>query len=66
MSDRPNQWALPYNAACLAALAGNTDEALDWLHKALELNQEEIYEYLREDSDLDNIREDPRFQELLK
>jgi len=66
MSDRPDQWALPYNAACLASLAGNPDEAIDWLHKALELNQEEIYEYLRSDSDLDNIREDPRFQELLK
>ena len=66
MSDRPDQWALPYNAACLASLAGNPDEAIDWLHKALELNQEEIYEYLREDSDLNNIRDDPRFQELLK
>jgi len=66
MSDRPDQWALPYNAACLASLAGNPDEAIDWLHKALELNQEEIYEYLRSDSDLDNIRDDPRFQELLK
>jgi len=66
MRDQPEHWALPYNAACLAALAGNTDEAIDWLHKALELNHEEIYGYLREDSDLDNIRDDPRFQELLK
>jgi mannose-6-phosphate isomerase-like protein (cupin superfamily) len=66
MRDQPDQWELPYNAACLASLAGNTDEAIDWLHKALELNQDEIYGYLREDSDLDNIRSDPRFQELLQ
>ena len=66
MSDQPDHWALPYNAACLASLTGNTDEALDWLQKALALNQEEIYDYLREDSDLDNLRDDPRFQELLQ
>ncbi len=66
MRDQPQSWALPYNAACLASLAGNADEALGWLHKALDLNQEEIYQYLREDSDLDNVRDDPRFQELLR
>jgi mannose-6-phosphate isomerase-like protein (cupin superfamily) len=66
MAERPDSWALPYNAACIASLFGNTDDALAWLHKALEMNQDEIYEYLREDSDLDNIRNDPRFQELLK
>ena len=66
MADRPDSWALPYNVACLEALGGHADEAIACLRRALELNQEEIYEYLREDSDLDNIRDDPRFQELLK
>lgn len=65
MSDMPEYWALPYNAACLEALSGNADEALEWLRRALELNQSEIHEYLREDSDLDSLRDDPRFQELL-
>ena len=65
MEKRPEMWALPYNAACLESLAGNSDEAVAWLRKALELNQKEIYDYLREDSDLDNVREDPRFQDLL-
>jgi len=66
IAKRPEMWALPYNAACLEALAGNADEAFALLHKALELNQTEIREYLEGDSDLDNIRDDPRFQELLK
>lgn len=65
MDDRPDVWALPYNAACLEALAGNADEALTLLHRALELNQTEIREYLENDSDLDSLRGDPRFQELL-
>jgi adenylate cyclase len=63
---RPEMWALPYNAACLESLAGNADEAFAMLERARELAPpEEISGYLREDSDLDNIRDDPRFQELL-
>jgi uncharacterized cupin superfamily protein len=66
MEARPDDWALPYNAACLEALSGEADEAFRWLHRALELNRIEIYDYLREDADLDAIRGDARFQELLR
>ena len=62
---RPEMWELPYNAACLEALSGNADEAVALLQRTLELNREEIYEYLRGDSDLDGIRDDERFRELL-
>jgi mannose-6-phosphate isomerase-like protein (cupin superfamily) len=65
MEEHPESWELPYNAACLEALAGNSDEAFAFLRHALELEQTEIREYLENDSDLDNIRNDPRFQELL-
>jgi mannose-6-phosphate isomerase-like protein (cupin superfamily) len=65
MAKRPEMWALPYNAACLEALEGNADEAFAFLARALELNQTDIREYLEHDDDLDNIRADPRFQELL-
>ncbi|HZS31155.1 MAG TPA: cupin domain-containing protein [Gaiellaceae bacterium] len=66
MEKRPEMWALPYNAACLESLAGNADEAFAMLARARELAPaDEIAEYLREDSDLDNLRNDPRFQELL-
>ncbi len=65
MEARPESWALPYNAACLEALSGNTDEAIAFLQRALELDQAEIHDYLANDSDLDSLRDDPRFQELL-
>jgi len=66
MADRPEMWELPYNAACLEALSASVDEALEYLRRALEMAPpEEIARYLREDSDLDNLRDDPRFQELL-
>jgi len=66
MDKRPETWALPYNLACLEALSGNADEAFEALRRARELAPpEQIESYLREDTDLDGIREDPRFQELI-
>lgn len=63
MERRPDSWALPYNLACLEALAGNADEAFAMLERIP--NGPELRGYLESDSDLDNIRDDPRFQELL-
>ena len=63
MERRPDSWALPYNMACLEALAGNSDEAFAMLERIP--NGPELRGYLENDSDLDNIRDDPRFQELL-
>ncbi len=65
MADQPDSWALPYDAACLEALSGNAGEAIALLRRALELDQDEIYGYLREDGDLDSLRDDPSFRELL-
>lgn len=64
MADWPRSWAVPYNAACWEALAGNADAAFDHLHQALELNEEAVREYLSHDADLDSLREDPRWQDL--
>jgi mannose-6-phosphate isomerase-like protein (cupin superfamily) len=63
MERRPDSWALPYNLACLEALAGNSDEAFAMLERIP--NGPELRGYLENDSDLDNLRDDPRFQELL-
>ena len=63
MERRPDSWALPYNMACLEALAGNSDEAFAMLERIP--NGPELRGYLENDSDLDNLRDDPRFQELL-
>jgi hypothetical protein len=62
--ERPESWAMTYNSACWEALAGNPDEAFEHLRRARELNADEVRRYMAEDSDLDSLREDPRFQEL--
>jgi adenylate cyclase len=61
----PNDSIVHYNAACLYALAGDADRAIDCLanchRKVGNLNRE----WLMHDSDLDSVREHPRFQEIL-
>jgi hypothetical protein len=61
----PEAWQGPYNAACFEALAGETDAALDYLRAAVERNPAEIKRYAPDDSDLDSIRADPRYTELM-
>jgi tetratricopeptide (TPR) repeat protein len=66
IAEKPDYWATAYNAGCFEALAGNPDAAFEHLRRAKELDSEgDTAQYFREDSDLDPLREDPRFQELL-
>jgi tetratricopeptide (TPR) repeat protein len=66
IAEKPGYWATTYNAGCFEALAGNADAAFEHLRRAKELDAEgHSAQYFREDSDLDPIRDDPRFQELL-
>ena len=59
------RYAVPlYNLACCESLAGRTDDALEHLRQAIEL-QDGMRSYAKEDSDLDPIREEPRFEELV-
>ncbi len=51
-----------YNAACSFALAGNTDEALKYAERSLELG----WVNFEGDKDFDSIREEPRFKAVLK
>ena len=53
-----------YNLACCESLAGRTDDAVEHLGQAIEL-QERLREYAKTDSDLDPIRGEPAFQELV-
>ena len=62
---QPNEWQGAYNAACFEALAGETEAALDYLQRALDLDQREVRRYAPDDTDLDSIRDDPRYSELL-
>jgi len=63
--ERPDAWAMVYNYGCWEALAGNPEEAIAHLRRAREMNPDEIRPYLEGDTDLDPLRDDPRFQELL-
>lgn len=53
-----------YNVACCESLAGRKDEAIAHLRRAIELSERSRL-FLEGDSDLDPIREDPAFKELL-
>lgn len=66
ISDKPDYWAVHYNAGCFEALGGDADAAFEHLRRAKELDADgDSARYFRGDSDLDPVREDPRFQELL-
>ena len=60
----PNDPMLLYNLGCIHALAGDPEEALECLDRAVAggLSQKD---WLIHDSDLDSIRSHPRFQELM-
>jgi quercetin dioxygenase-like cupin family protein len=58
------QWGKHYNLACYEAMAGEADAAFEHLRAALELNREQVGNWLPHDTDLDPLRDDPRFEEL--
>ncbi|HEY3551963.1 MAG TPA: cupin domain-containing protein [Gaiellaceae bacterium] len=65
IAEKPDYWPTSYNAGCFEALAGNPDAAFEHLRRARELDAGgDSAQYFREDSDLDPLREDPRFQEF--
>ncbi|MEM7244715.1 MAG: M56 family metallopeptidase [Acidobacteriota bacterium] len=53
-----------YNVACAQSLAGNVGPGLDWLAKAMDLGFHDLH-HVSSDDDLDNLRSDPRFDELV-
>ena len=62
---RPNDPLAHYNLACSYALLKRPDQALKTLRRAVELGYRD-FRYMREDRDLDAIRHDPRFRQLLR
>jgi tetratricopeptide (TPR) repeat protein len=60
----PENASLLYDLACLEALQGRTDDAIEHLHTALEA-QPKFKEYALKDDDLASIRDDPRFVEAV-
>jgi tetratricopeptide (TPR) repeat protein len=64
LAENPSYPDLFYNVACCESLAGRKDEAIAHLRRAIELS-ERTRSFLEGDSDLDPLREDPAFEELL-
>jgi tetratricopeptide (TPR) repeat protein len=61
---RPGDALAHYNLACSYALLKRTEQAIKNLRRAIELGYRD-FRYLKEDRDLDSIRHDPRFRQLL-
>jgi mannose-6-phosphate isomerase-like protein (cupin superfamily) len=57
----PNDAGLVYDVGCWEALAGRREDALAHLRRAFELAPEKVREWAANDTDLDSIRDDPRF-----
>jgi len=60
----PNYAALAYNVACCEALAGRSEDAIEHLRLAFE-HMDELRNLATKDSDLDSLRDEPAFQELV-
>jgi tetratricopeptide (TPR) repeat protein len=66
IAEKPDYWPTHYNAGCWEAQAGNADAAFAHLRRAKELDADGASaEYFRGDTDLDPLREDPRFEKFL-
>jgi tetratricopeptide (TPR) repeat protein len=60
----PEYADLAYNLACVESLAGRKEDALEHLRRSIE-RSESSRELARTDSDLDAIRAEPAFEELV-
>jgi tetratricopeptide (TPR) repeat protein len=53
-----------YNIACVHALRNDKDKALEWLKKAVDAGFTNA-DHIETDSDMDSVREDPRFAKIV-
>lgn len=62
---QPENSVAHFNAGCFAARSGSADDAIEHLRRAVQIN-DRIKELIATDEDLDSIRDDQRFAELMK
>jgi len=60
----PEYPGLAYNTACVESLAGRPDQAIEHLRRAIE-GSDRFREFAAGDTDLEAIREEPAFKELV-
>jgi len=65
VASRPDEVMAIYNTACDFALLGDAEHALKSLERSLSQGYDR-YHVIARDSDLDNIREDPKFFQLMR
>ncbi|MBW3565099.1 MAG: tetratricopeptide repeat protein [Acidobacteria bacterium] len=53
-----------YNLACAYALSGRESTAIDWLERAVSGGLDRVH-LIEKDADLDSLRDNPRFRDLL-
>jgi len=61
----PNDTLMLYNVACLNSRLGDKNKSLEYLKKAI-ANGYANYDWLKRDPDLNNIRSEPEYIELMK
>jgi adenylate cyclase len=61
----PDDIVAQYNLACVYSVLGDVDEAIDILERLMPRSSVYHIKWFDNDSDLDNIRSDQRFQKLL-
>jgi mannose-6-phosphate isomerase-like protein (cupin superfamily) len=64
LASNPEAWGLVYNSACWESLDGNHDQAFDLLRRAMQMDEAEVRKWAADDSDLDPLRDDPRWKAL--
>ena len=62
---RPADPTAHYNLACRYALLKQPDLALNTLRRAIELGYRD-FRFMTQDRDLDSVRKDPRFKQLIR
>jgi tetratricopeptide (TPR) repeat protein len=62
---RPEEATYQYRLACRHSVLGHIDPALQALTRAIQLGYNKI-DHLRENPDLDNLKKDRRYQEILR
>lgn len=64
MRNSPRNSILTYNAACFYALSGDAEKSLDYLSQTANWGRLNL-NWLEQDSDLDSVRDNPRFKEII-
>lgn len=62
----PEDTVAHYNIACMHSIFGDVEQAIDLLEKVLPLSSSTQLFWFKNDSDLDAVRDHPRFKKLLE